>query len=196
RRTQAILPLRGKVLNTEQASLQKVMTNKELQDVVSALGCGVGPTINVERLRYHKIIFMMDADSDGHHIATLLLTFFYRHLQPLIAGGFVYLAQPPLFRIDHGKVTHWALDEADRDRIIASLPKNAKVEVMRFKGLGEMQPEELKRTTLDPAGRRLLRVTIKDAMETDRVLTELMGKDVEGRFKFITERATQADLDL
>ncbi|HEY0707853.1 MAG TPA: DNA topoisomerase IV subunit B [Polyangia bacterium] len=196
RRTQAILPLRGKVLNTEQASLQKVMTNKELQDVVSALGCGVGPTINVERLRYHKIIFMMDADSDGHHIATLLLTFFYRHLQPLIAGGFVYLAQPPLFRIDHGKVTHWALDEADRDRIIGTLPKNAKVEVMRFKGLGEMQPEELKRTTLDPAGRRLLRVTIKDAMETDRVLTELMGKDVEGRFRFITERATQADLDL
>jgi DNA gyrase subunit B len=196
RRTQAILPLRGKVLNTEQASLQKVMTNKELQDVVSALGCGVGPTINVERLRYHKIIFMMDADSDGHHIATLLLTFFYRHLQPLIAGGFVYLAQPPLFRIDHGKVTHWALDEVDRDRIIGTLPKNAKVEVMRFKGLGEMQPEELKRTTLDPAGRRLLRVTIKDVMETDRVLTELMGKDVEGRFKFITERATQADLDL
>jgi DNA gyrase subunit B len=196
RKTQAILPLRGKVLNAEQASLQKVMANKELQDVVSALGCGVGPAINVERLRYHKIIFMMDADSDGHHIATLLLTFFYRHLQPLIQGGFVYLAQPPLFRIDHAKETYWALDEADRERILASLPKNAKPDIMRFKGLGEMQPEELKRTTLDPASRRLLRVTVKDAAETDRVLTELMGKDVEARFRFITERAAQADLDL
>jgi DNA gyrase subunit B/topoisomerase-4 subunit B len=196
RRTQAILPLRGKVLNAEQASLKKVMENKELQDVVSALGCGVGPDLKVERLRYHKIIFLMDADSDGHHISTLLLTFFYRHLQPLFAGGYVYLAQPPLFRIDHAKDTYWALDEADRDRIIGTLPKNARVEVMRFKGLGEMQPEELKRTTLDPSSRRLLRVTIPDATEADKVLTELMGKDVEARFKFIMERAAQAEVDL
>jgi DNA gyrase subunit B len=196
RKHQAILPLRGKVLNAEQASLQKVLSNKELQDVVSALGCGVGEQFNLERLRYHKIIFMMDADSDGHHIATLLLTFFYRHLRPLIEGGFVYLAQPPLFRVDHGKETFWALDEADRDRIVAALPKNAKPEVMRFKGLGEMQPEELRRTTLDPATRRLLRVTVSDGPETDRILTELMGKDVEARFKFIMEHAAQADLDL
>ena len=160
RKTQAILPLRGKVLNTEQASLQKVLVNKELQDVVSALGCGVGADFKIERLRYHKIILLMDADSDGHHIATLLLTFFYRHLQPLIAQGFVYLAQPPLFRVDYGKETFWALDEPDRDRIVAGLPKNARPEIMRFKGLGEMQPEELRRTTLDPATRRLLRVTI------------------------------------
>jgi DNA gyrase subunit B len=138
----------------------------------------------------------MDADSDGHHIATLLLTFFYRHLTQLIKEGYVYLAQPPLFRIDHGKETHWALDEADRERIVATLPKNAKPEVMRFKGLGEMQPEELARTTLDPATRRLLRVTVENVEETDRVLTELMGKDVEARFKFIMERAAQADLDL
>jgi DNA gyrase subunit B/topoisomerase-4 subunit B len=196
RKHQAILPLRGKVLNAEQASLQKVLSNKELQDVVSALGCGVGEQFNLERLRYHKIIFMMDADSDGHHIATLLLTFFYRHLRPLIEGGFVYLAQPPLFRVDHGKETFWALDEADRDRIVARLPKNAKPEVMRFKGLGEMQPEELRRTTLDPTTRRLLRVTVSDGPETDRILTELMGKDVEARFKFIMEHAAQADLDL
>jgi len=196
RKTQAILPLRGKVLNTEQASLQKVLGNKELQDVVSALGCGVGEDFKVERLRYHKIILLMDADSDGHHIATLLLTFFYRHLRPLIEGGFVYLAQPPLFRIDHGKDTYWALDDADRDRIIVGLPKNAKPESMRFKGLGEMQPEELKRTTLDPASRRFLRVTIVDGLETDRVLGELMGKDVEARFKFIMERSAQADLDI
>ncbi len=196
RKYQAILPLRGKVLNAEQASLQKVLSNKELQDVVSALGCGVGEQFNLERLRYHKIIFMMDADSDGHHIATLLLTFFYRHLRPLIEGSFVYLAQPPLFRVDHGKETFWALDEADRDRIVAGLPKNARPEVMRFKGLGEMQPEELRRTTLDPATRRLLRVTVSDGPETDRILTELMGKDVEARFKFIMEHAAQADLDL
>jgi DNA gyrase subunit B len=196
RRTQAILPLRGKVLNTEQASLQKVLLNKELQDVVSALGCGVGEDFKVERLRYHKIILLMDADSDGHHIATLLLTFFYRHLRPLIEQGYVFLAQPPLFRIDHGKETHWALDEADRERIIAGLPRNARPEIMRFKGLGEMQPEELKRTTLDPATRRFLRVTARDIVETDRVLTELMGKDVEARFRFIMERSTQAELDI
>ena len=196
RKTQAILPLRGKVLNTEQASLQKVLENKELQDVVSALGCGVGADFKIERLRYHKIILLMDADSDGHHIATLLLTFFYRHLQPLIAGGFVYLAQPPLFRIDYGKETFWALDEEDRTRIVGGFPKNAHPDIMRFKGLGEMQPEELRRTTLDTATRRLLRVTVVDLVETDRVLAELMGKDVEARFKFIMERAAQADLDL
>ena len=184
------------MLNAEQASLQKVLANKELQDVVSALGCGVGADFKIERLRYHKIILLMDADSDGHHIATLLLTFFYRHLQPLIAGGYVYIAQPPLFRVDHGKETHWALDEGDRDRIVATLPKNARPEIMRFKGLGEMQPEQLKLTTLDPATRRLLRVTIDDVAETDRVLGELMGKDVEARFKFIMERAALADLDL
>jgi DNA gyrase subunit B len=196
RRTQAILPLRGKVLNTEQASLQKVLLNKELQDVVSALGCGVGADFKIDRLRYHKIILLMDADSDGHHIATLLLTFFYRHLRPLIEQGYVYLAQPPLFRIDHGKETYWALDEPDRERIVARLPKNARPEIMRFKGLGEMQPEELKRTTLDPATRRFLRVMIADDAETDRILGELMGKDVEARFKFIMERSSQADLDI
>jgi len=196
RKTQAILPLRGKVLNTEQASLQKVMVNKELQDLVSALGCGVGADFKIERLRYHKIILLMDADSDGAHISTLLMTFFYRHLTQLIKDGYVYLAQPPLFRIDHGKETHWALDEADRDRIVGSLPKNARPEIMRFKGLGEMQTGDLARTTLNPATRRLLRVTVDNAEETDKVLTELMGKDVEARYKFITEHAAQADLDL
>ena len=196
RARQAILPLRGKVLNTESASVAKVLENKELSDLVTALGCGLGKTFDLARLRYGRVIILADADSDGHHIATLLLTFFYRHLQPLIAGGFVYLAQPPLFRVDHGKETFWALDEADRDRIVATLPKNARPEIMRFKGLGEMQSEDLKRTTLDPGTRRLLRVTVADATEADKVLGELMGKDVEARFKFIMERAAQADLDL
>ncbi len=136
RKTQAILPLRGKVLNTEQASLQKVLENKELQDVVSALGCGVGADFKIDRLRYHKIILLMDADSDGHHIATLLLTFFYRHLQPLIAGGFVYLAQPPLFRVDYGKETFWALDEADRTRIVGALPQERAARHHAFQGAG------------------------------------------------------------
>ena len=126
------------MLNTEQASLQKVLANKELQDIVSALGCGIGADFDDRKLRYHKIFLLMDADSDGHHIATLLLTFFYRHLQPLIDGGYVYLAQPPLYRIDIGKETYWALDDADRERILAALPKNAKPEITRFKGLGEM----------------------------------------------------------
>ena len=155
-----------------------MLANKELQDVVSALGCGVGADFKIDRLRYHKIILLMDADSDGHHIATLLLTFFYRHLQPLISGGFVYLAQPPLFRIDYGKETFWALDEADRDRIVAGLPKNARPEIMRFKGLGEMQPDELRRTTLDPATRRLLRVTAEDGGR-DRQSPD--GADGQGR---------------
>ncbi len=122
----------------------------------------------------------MDADSDGHHIATLLLTFFYRHLPGLIRGGHVYLAQPPLYRIDAGKETYWALDEAERDRIIASLPKGAKPEISRFKGLGEMPAEDLKATTLDIRRRRPLRVVIGDALETDRVMNELMGKDASG----------------
>ena len=196
RKTQAILPLRGKVLNTEQASLAKVMANKELQDVVSALGCGVGKDFNVGKLRYQRIVLLMDADSDGHHITTLMLTFFYRHLRPLIDEGYVFLAQPPLFRIDHAKETYWALDEADRERILASLPKNARAEVMRFKGLGEMMPAELRDTTLDVTKRRMLRVSVEDAEEADRVLTELMGRDVEARFRFITSSAAEAEVDL
>jgi DNA gyrase subunit B len=195
RRTQAILPLRGKVLNAEQASASKVLNNKELQDIVQALGCGFGPNFDINKLRYGKIFLLMDADSDGHHIATLLLTFFYRQLPGLVRGGHVYLAMPPLFRVDAGKDTHWALDERDRDKIIASLPKNAKVEVTRFKGLGEMPAEQLKATTLDPKKRRAVRVIIDSEIETDRVLNELMGKDAQARFKFIMERARDTDVE-
>jgi len=200
RRTQAILPLRGKVLNAEQASTDKVAGNRELQDIVSALGCGIGKDLDLTRLRYRKVFLLMDADSDGHHIATLLLTFFYRHLRPLIEAGHVYLAQPPLFRVDLGKETYWALDEVDRDRIIREKARgNAKPNVMRFKGLGEMTAEELKSTTLDPTKRLALRVEIDDALETDRVINDLMGKDVGARFRFIMDRAAEAeaaDLDV
>ena len=196
RRTQAILPLRGKVLNAEQASTSKVLGNKELQDIVSALGCGFGDAYDASKLRYGKVFLLMDADSDGQHIATLLLTFFYRHLPGLIRGGHVYLAQPPLYRVDAGKETYWALDEAERDRIIGSLPKGTKAEISRFKGLGEMPAEDLKATTLDVRRRRPLRVVVGDPLEADRVVNELMGKDASARFRFITERATYAELDV
>ncbi|HUJ26084.1 MAG TPA: DNA topoisomerase IV subunit B, partial [Myxococcales bacterium] len=160
RRTQAILPLRGKVLNAEQASVEKIGQNKELQDIVSALGCGIGEDFKVQNLRYGRIFLLMDADSDGHHISTLLLTFFYRHLRPLVQQGHVYLAQPPLYRIDIGKETHWALDDADKDRILKEAKGNAKPNVMRFKGLGEMTTDDLKDTTLDPKKRVALKVTV------------------------------------
>lgn len=195
RRTQAILPLRGKVLNTEQASSSKVLNNKELQDIVQALGCGMGPTFDEAKLRYGKIFLLMDADSDGHHITTLLLTFFYRQLPGLLRGGHVYLAMPPLFRIDIGKETRWALDETERDKIVASLPKNAKPEISRFKGLGEMPAEQLKATTLDRTRRRAVRVAIESELDTDRVLNELMGKDPQARFRFIMDRARETSVD-
>jgi DNA gyrase subunit B len=135
----------------------------------------------------------MDADADGHHISTLLLTFFWRHLPKLVEGGHVYLAQPPLYRIDAAKTTHWALDEAERDQILAKLPKNVSPDITRFKGLGEMMPEQLKQTTLDPERRRALRVTVPNVLEVERTLAELMGKDASARYRFITERAREAD---
>jgi DNA gyrase/topoisomerase IV subunit B len=193
RRTQAILPLRGKVLNAEQASTSKVLGNKELQDIVSALGCGFGEHFNEEKLRYHKIILLMDADSDGHHISTLLLTFFYRHLPELVKRGYVYIAQPPLYRIDAGKNTYWALDDDEKEKVLGKLPGNVKPDIQRFKGLGEMMPAVLKQTTLEPKKRTLLRVVVDDVEETDKLLGELMGKDTQARFRFIMERAAEAD---
>jgi DNA gyrase subunit B len=195
RKTQAILPLRGKVLNAERANNAAVLNNKELQDIVSALGCGLGKDFDLSKLRYGKIFLLMDADSDGHHIATLLLTFFYRMLPGLIRAGHVYIAQPPLYRVDAGKDTHWALDDAERDKLLAELPKNVKPKIGRFKGLGEMNPEQLKVTTLDPKKRRALRVVIDEELETDRILNELMGRDASQRFKFIMEHAPKADTE-
>jgi DNA gyrase subunit B len=195
RKTQAILPLRGKVLNAERANVATVTQNKELTDIVSALGCGMGKDFDVGKLRYGKVFLLMDADSDGHHIATLLLTFFYRLLPGLVRGGHVYIAQPPLYRIGAGKETHWALDDADKERILAGLPKNVKPSIQRFKGLGEMNAEQLKETTLDPKKRRALRVVIEEELETDRILNELMGKDASMRFRFIMENAPKADAD-
>ena len=194
RARQAILPLRGKVLNTESASLAKVLENKELSDLVTALGCGLGKNFDLARLRYGRVIILSDADSDGHHIATLLLTFIYRHMPGLIAAGRVFLAQPPLYRIDIGKDTHWALDDAHRDRLLKQHGGGRGTpEITRFKGLGEMMPKVLWETTMNPRTRRLLKVEILDHIVTDRVINELMGKDPSARFRFIMERAEEAE---
>jgi DNA gyrase subunit B len=198
RARQAILPLRGKVLNTESASIAKVLENKELADLVTALGCGLGRNFDLARLRYGRVIILADADSDGHHIATLLLTFIYRHMPDLITNGKVYLAQPPLYRIDIGKDTFWALDDAHRDDIVKRHGNGrGRADITRFKGLGEMMPKVLWETTLNPRTRRLLRVDISDHIVTDRVINELMGKDPSARFRFIMERAEEAqELDV
>jgi DNA gyrase subunit B len=194
RTRQAILPLRGKVLNTESVSLAKVLENKELSDLVTALGCGLGKSFELAKLRYGRVIILSDADSDGHHIATLLLTFIYRHMPGLIASGRVFLAQPPLYRIDVGKETFWALDDPHRDRLL-KLHGNGRSnpEITRFKGLGEMMPKVLWETTMNPRTRRLLRVEILDHIITDRVINELMGKDPSARFRFIMDRAEEAE---
>jgi len=196
RARQAILPLRGKVLNTESLSLAKVLENKELSDLVTALGCGLGKSFDIARLRYGKVIILADADSDGNHIATLLLTFIYRHLPQLITAGKVYLAQPPLYRIDIAKETYWAFDDAHRDRVLKQHAKaggRGTAEITRFKGLGEMMPKVLWETTLAPKTRRLLRVEVVDQLVTDRVINELMGRDASARFRFIMERAEEAE---
>jgi DNA gyrase subunit B/topoisomerase-4 subunit B len=200
RKTQAILPLKGKILNTEQASGQKLLANKELQDIVSALGCGMAESIDLGKLRYGKLFLLMDADADGHHISTLLLTFLFRYMRPLIDHGHVYLAQPPLYRIDIGKQTFWALDDLHKERLLKANAKgNSRPNITRFKGLGEMNAETLKMTTLDPKTRQPLRVTVKDGEQllTDQVISDLMGKDVAARFKMITENAAEiGDLDV
>ena len=193
RNFQAILPLRGKVLNTESATLKKILDNKEIQDMIASLGCGLGPNLNLADLRYDRIILLADADSDGHHITTLLLTFFYRHMPALIADGRLFIAVPPLYRIDIGKETFWAADEADRERILTKHGGRAKPEITRFKGLGEMMPKVLWNTTLDPTKRRMLKVEIDDQIETDKTISDLMGRDASARFHFIMDRAEDAE---
>ncbi len=195
RETQAVLPLRGKVLNAEQASLRKVLANNELSDVVRALGCGVGNDFDLGRLRYQRIILLMDADSDGHHISTLLLAFFYRYLPELINHGHVFLAQPPLYRINAGRESFWAADDDEKSRILTRLPARLKPEITRFKGLGEMMPKTLFETTLDPEKRRLLRVSIPEGagVETENVMSSLLGRDPAARLKEIMDRVEQVD---
>ena len=199
RNTQAILPLRGKILNVASASTEKLRQNQELKDLIEALGCGVGNSFNRANLRYQRVIIMTDADVDGAHIASLLITFFYRELPELIRHGHIFLAQPPLYRITQGAKSIYAMDDAAREKIIKTFKPGQKIEVSRFKGLGEMPPAMLKDTTMDPKKRTLLRITAtpESRAETSNMVESLMGKRPELRFQFIQENAsTVTDIDI
>jgi DNA gyrase subunit B len=196
RHFQAILPLRGKILNTERARLNKILDNNEVKALISALGVGIGDDFDLGGLRYGRVIVMTDADVDGSHIRTLLLTFFFRYMMPLITNGHLYIAQPPLYLIASGKQRQYAYSEEDRERILESLNTPDKAAIQRYKGLGEMNPIQLWETTMDPATRTLLQVTIEDAAEADRVFDMLMGSSVPPRRRFITTHAKRATLDV
>jgi DNA gyrase subunit B len=196
RRFQAVLPIRGKILNVEKARLDKILANEEIRSMITALGAGVKEEFDITKLRYHKIILMADADVDGSHIRTLLLTFLYRELKALVEGGYVYIAQPPLFLVKSGKDEIYCYDEKERDEAIARVGRK-NIQVQRYKGLGEMNPDQLWKTTMNPETRTLLRVTNEDGVEADRVFTILMGEQVEPRRQFIEENAlTVRNLDI
>ncbi len=198
RETQAVLPLRGKILNVASASTEKLRQNQELKDLIEALGCGVGDRFDIARLRYGRVVIMTDADVDGAHIAALLMTFFYKELPELVRQGRVFLAQPPLYRLQAGGVSVYAMDDADRERVLKKRFKaNQKVEVSRFKGLGEMPPASLKETTMDPRKRTLLRVVLppEDRARTSERIEALMGRKPELRFQFIQENAASVEAE-
>ena len=194
-KTQAVLPLRGKILNVEKARLDRILGNEEIRSMITAFGTGIGDEFDINKLRYHKIIIMTDADVDGEHIRILLLTLFYRFFRPIIEGGYVYAAQPPLYNIKHGKTTKYVLNQEERDEYISKLLEqnpNVKYEVSRNKGLGEMDAHELCDTTMNIENRTLIQITIDDAIMADQAFETLMGEEVEPRRKFIEENATYA----
>lgn len=192
-KTQAILPLRGKILNVEKARIHRIFENQEIRSMITAFGCGIQEDVDVSKLRYHKIVIMTDADVDGSHICTLMLTFLYRFMKPVIEGGYVYIAQPPLYKVQKGKKIAYAYKEQEMDQLREEFKDGYKVQ--RYKGLGEMDAEQLWETTMDPHHRVLKRVTIDDAMEADSVFDMLMGEDVEPRREYIQENAVYANLD-
>ncbi len=221
RRTQAILPLRGKILNIERARLDRMLGSEQIKNLVVAMGAAIGDTFDISKLRYHKIIIATDADVDGAHIRTLILTLFYRYFRPLIDGGFIYIAQPPLFKIKKGKEVMYAYSDEERDALTGSDPaaviiiedeqeqiegeeetkeqaekKAKKIHIQRYKGLGEMNSEELWETTMDPAARILKQVHVDDAEEADRIFDMLMGSEVAPRKSFIQTNAKYANLDI
>ncbi|PYF43723.1 DNA topoisomerase subunit B [Metamycoplasma alkalescens] len=189
RANQAILPLRGKVINAEKNDRVKFLSNQEIQTIIHALGTGIGDDFNINKLKYHKIIIMTDADVDGAHISTLLLTFFYRYLKPLIEYGFVYIAMPPLYKISSGKKVDYAYNDAQKEEILAKIEDNKNISIQRYKGLGEMDAEQLWETTMNPETRKMLQVQINDMAICDSVFTTLMGEEVEARHDFIEENA-------
>ena len=223
RRTQAILPLRVKILNVERARLDKMLASQEIKNLILALGTAIGDVFDLSKLRYHKIIIATDADVDGAHIRTLLLTLFFRHFRPVVDGGYLYIAQPPLYKIKRGKEVMYAYDDQDKFALLGkdaeqaleveevsegeeapeeqeeaapNAKKAPKISIQRYKGLGEMNPEELWETTMDPARRQLKLVTVDDAAEADRVFDILMGEDVSSRKSFIQGNAKTANLDI
>jgi len=220
RKTQAILPLRGKILNVERARIDKMLASEQIKNLVIALGTAIGDVFDVSKLRYHKIIIATDADVDGAHIRTLLLTLFYRYFRPLVDGGFVYIAQPPLYKIQKGKDMRYAFDDAEKYNILRDMgeevseeidaegeeteeeaeeeaaKKSSRVRIQRYKGLGEMDAEELWETTMNPENRILKQVNVEDALEADKVFDVLMGNDVPSRKSFIQNNARTANLDI
>jgi DNA gyrase subunit B len=189
RHFQAILPLRGKILNVEKARLDRILSNNEIRSIVTAMGTGIGEDFDISKARYHKVVIMTDADVDGAHIRTLLLTFFYRYMRPLIDHGYIYIAQPPLYKIQQGKAVYYAYNEKELDRILAEIPKAPRPGLQRYKGLGEMNATQLWETTMDPDNRTLLQVNLDDAIEADQIFDMLMGDKVEPRRNFIQENA-------
>ena len=197
RKTQAILPIRGKILNVASATSAKIMANQEIADIMLALGCGTRENCDPDQLRYERIIIMTDADVDGAHIATLLMTFFYQEMGPIVKAGHVFLARPPLYRLTAGGTSHYAQDDVERAEIEATVFKGKKVEVARFKGLGEMNPKQLRETTMDPDTRSLLKVVVPQEFQQEAgikdLVNRLMGKHPEHRFAFIQENASALD---
>ena len=187
--TQAILPLRGKILNVEKARLDRILNNNEIRSMITALGTGIGEEFDLSKARYHKIVIMTDADVDGAHIRTLLLTFFYRFMKPLIEAGYIYIAQPPLYKVEQSKKKYYLFDDAALDELKAELPETPKISLSRYKGLGEMNADQLWETTMDPDFRTLLQVRLTDAVEADQTFEMLMGDIVEHRRNFIEENA-------
>ena len=197
RHIQAILPLRGKILNVEQARLDRILANNEVKNLVIAMGVGIGDSFNIDKLRYHKVVIMTDADVDGAHIRTLILTLFYRYFRDLLEAGHIYIAQPPLYKVSQGKKKSYCFSDAERDKVIKSYKSDQKVTIQRYKGLGEMNPDQLWETTMDPESRMMLRVTIEDAERSDQVFTTLMGSEVLPRKKFIQAYAKKVqNLDI
>ena len=197
RKFQAILPLKGKILNTERARLDKVIEHEEIKNIIIALGMGIGETINFEKLRYHRIIIMTDADVDGEHIETLVLTFFYRHMPEIIKQGYLYIAMPPFIKVTAGKDSKYAYTDEEKDVAVKGFAGGRlNVSIQRYKGLGEMNPEQLWETTMNPANRILKQVSIDDAEEADATFTMLMGDEVPPRKHFIQSNAKHATLDI